>query len=340
MYKYLLILFIVFMLFSSCGNDDSSESLIRPETEESSSSSKLMSSSLNSSSSNEKKSSSSVESSSSMETSSSSEDSSSSEKKLSSSVGSSSNMDTSSSSEDSSSSEKKSSSSVESSSSMDSSSSSERSSSSSNSVYDAANNTLTDLRDNHVYKTVTIGTQIWMAQNIDYLPEDTVGTKYGGRTICGGGESGTAIEGDCFVYGRLYERTVLIDSLGNGQVICPDGWIIPSSEDWDVLIDYLGGESVAGKKMKLNDASMWGENMEHLNESGFSATMTGYFYFVRPQFNDTSDKNKRTSMLIYPVEIKSIIVRTKTIYDDKDLIKDGNYIENYGISVRCIKNSK
>ncbi|MCQ2062337.1 MAG: fibrobacter succinogenes major paralogous domain-containing protein [Fibrobacter sp.] len=182
-----------------------------------------------------------------------------------------------------------------------------------------------------------MGTQVWMAQNIDYLPEDTVGTKYGGRTICGGGESGTAIEGDCFVYGRLYERSVLIDSIGNGQVVCPDGWIIPSSGDWDVLIDYLGGESVAGKKMKLNDSSMWGENMEHSNESGFSATLTGYFYFVRPQFNDALDKNKRTSMLIYPVESKSIIVRTKTIYDDKDLIKDGNYTGNYGISVRCIK---
>ena len=179
-----------------------------------------------------------------------------------------------------------------------------------------------------------------MAQNIDYLPEDTVGTKYGGRTICGGGESGTAIEGDCFVYGRLYERSVLIDSIGNGQVVCPDGWIIPSSGDWDVLIDYLGGESVAGKKMKLNDSSMWGENMEHSNESGFSATLTGYFYFVRPHFNDALDKNKRTSMLIYPVESKDIIVRTKTIYDDKDLIKDGNYTGNYGISVRCIKSSK
>ena len=218
------------------------------------------------------------------------------------------------------------------------SSSSEMSSSSSpvlNSIYDAENNTLTDLRDNHVYKTVTIGTQVWMAQNIDYLPEDTVGTKYGGLTICGGGESGTAIEGDCSVHGRLYERRVLIDSKGDGRVVCPDGWKVPSLGDWKILIDFLGGESIAGKKMKLNDNSMWGENMVHTNESGFSATLTGFFYFLGTFNQGVSSKYRQTSMLIYPVD--GVEVKTKTIYTDEDSIKDDGFGPNYGISVRCIK---
>ena len=132
-----------------------------------------------------------------------------------------------------------------------------------NSIYDAENNTLTDLRDNHIYKTVTIGTQVWMAQNIDYLPEDTVGTKYGGKTVCGGGTTGTFNEGDCSIHGRLYTRAILVDSIGDGKVVCPDGWIVPTLTHWNVLIEYLGGASVAGKKMKLDDNSMWGENMEH-----------------------------------------------------------------------------
>ena len=215
------------------------------------------------------------------------------------------------------------------------SSSSVSSSSALMSIYDAENNTLTDLRDNHVYKTVTIGTQVWMAQNIDYLPEDTVGTKYGGLTICGGGESGTAIEGDCSVHGRLYERRVLIDSKGDGRVVCPDGWKVPSLGDWKILIDFLGGESIAGKKMKLNDNSMWGENMVHTNESGFSATLTGFFYFLGTFNQGVSSKYRQTSMLIYPVD--GVEVKTKTIYTDEDSIKDDGFGPNYGISVRCIK---
>ena len=215
------------------------------------------------------------------------------------------------------------------------SSSSVSSSSALMSIYDAENNTLTDLRDNHVYKTVTIGTQVWMAQNIDYLPEDTVGTKYGGNTVCGGGTTGTFNEGDCSIHGRLYTRKVLIDPIGDGRVICPDGWIVPTLIHWNVLIEYLGGASVAGKKMKLDDNSMWGENMEHSNESGFSATLAGY-YTVYRGFNEITDSYNRTSMLVYPVE--SVEMKSKTIYDDEDSLRDLGYVgPQYAISVRCIK---
>ena len=219
------------------------------------------------------------------------------------------------------------------------SSSSVSSSSALMSLYDAKNNTLTDLRDNHIYKTVTIGTQVWMAQNIDYLPDDTVGTKYGGNTVCGGGTTGTFNEGDCSIHGRLYTREVLIDPIGDGRVICPDGWIVPTLTHWNVLIEYLGGASVAGKKMKLDDNSMWGENMEHSNESGFSATLAGY-YTIFNGFNDVTDTYKRTSMLVYPVDnsLYSDEIKTKTIYDDEDTLRDLKYHgPQYAISVRCIK---
>lgn len=221
------------------------------------------------------------------------------------------------------------------------SSSSVSSSSALNSIYDAENNTLTDLRDNHVYKTVTIGSQVWMAQNIDYLPEDTVGTKYGGNTVCGGGEPGTFKEGDCSIHGRLYTRAILIDSIGDGRVICPDGWIIPAASHWLLLIEALGGESVAGAKMKLDDNLMWGENMTHSNASGFSATLAS-FYSVIEGFNPAppSVKNKRTSMLVYPVNKSAYSqeMNSKTIYDDEDSLTDHGYNgPQYAISVRCIK---
>lgn len=178
-----------------------------------------------------------------------------------------------------------------------------------------------------------------MAQNIDYLPEDTVGTKYGGNTVCGGGEPGTFDEGDCSIHGRLYTREVLLDSIGDGRVVCPDGWIVPTASHWTVLIETLGGETVAGAKMKLDDNLMWGENMIHSNESGFSATLAS-FYSVLEGFNPAppSVKYKRTSMLVYPVNNKSVEMKSKTIYDDEDSLRDLGYVgPHYAISVRCIK---
>ncbi len=120
------------------------------------------------------------------------------------------------------------------------SSSSEESSSSVNSVYDAQNSKLFDLRDNQVYKTVTIGTQVWMAENLNYLPQDTVGTIFAGRSICAGGEYMSFKEGDCSIFGRLYD--VAIDGYDKfNQDICPDGWRIPTLKQWKTLVTFIGG---------------------------------------------------------------------------------------------------
>ena len=138
------------------------------------------------------------------------------------------------------------------------SSSSEMSSSSSsalNSIYDAENNTLTDLRDGHVYKTVTIGTQIWMAENLNYLPEDTAGTIWAGKSLCGGGEWHTKMEGDCSVYGRLYEEDFTKQTIYI-QKICPNGWSLPTMTQYQTLIAFLGDNAV--NKMKIEGSNICG----------------------------------------------------------------------------------
>ena len=155
------------------------------------------------------------------------------------------------------------------------SSSSVQSSSSMNSIYDAVNNTLTDLRDNRVYKTVTIGEQIWMAENLNYMPEDTAGTIYSGGTVCGGDE--TEYEGDskrCDEFGRLYLRKVALykAKASDRRGICPDGWVIPKKGDWENLVEFLGEN--AAVKMRKNNANWLNEAT---NTSGFSALKTCLF---------------------------------------------------------------
>ena len=91
------------------------------------------------------------------------------------------------------------------------------------SKYDAENNTMTDLRDGQVYRTVKIGDQIWMAENLNYVTENST---------CPG-----RADSNCAIYGRLYD---------NGSV-CPGGWTLPSYTDFKLLFNQVGGQSVAGK---------------------------------------------------------------------------------------------
>jgi len=101
-------------------------------------------------------------------------------------------------------------------------------------------NTFTDSRDGHVYKTTTIGNQIWMAENMAYLPEVYSGT------------SGSVLSSRYYVleyYGtdtteaKATEYYATYGALYNWQAAayhaCPDGWHLPSDEEWTQLLNYL-----------------------------------------------------------------------------------------------------
>ncbi len=88
---------------------------------------------------------------------------------------------------------------------------------------------LVDARDGQSYKTVKIGDQIWMAENLNYATDGS---------WCYDNDPA-----NCAVYGRLYKRDVAINA-------SPEGWHLPSGEEWETLADYLGGWEVAGNKMK------------------------------------------------------------------------------------------
>jgi uncharacterized protein (TIGR02145 family) len=112
---------------------------------------------------------------------------------------------------------------------------------------------LEDERDSKKYRTVRIGTQNWMAENLNFETED-------GSTCYDGKDS------NCDTYGRLYNWEVA------RTTACPSGWKLPTSSEWNALIDYVGAN--AGKKLKAK-ASNWGNGYGRDNY-GFAALPGGW----------------------------------------------------------------
>ena len=154
-------------------------------------------------------------------------------------------------------------------------------------IYSGGCNTggnVTDI-DGNVYKTVIIGEQEWMAENLktttydngDPLPDVTDDTEWSSLTT-GACCSYNNDEANEDMYGKLYNWYAVDDS----RNVCPTGWHVPCDEDWTALTDCLGGESVAGGKMKTTgtlqkNTGLWQDpNTEATNLSGFSGLPGGY----------------------------------------------------------------
>lgn len=141
------------------------------------------------------------------------------------------------------------------------------------------NNSVTDI-DGNVYSTVTIGTQTWMAENLkttryrngDQIPNVTSDYQWG--NLYSGAycwyDNNIANKD---VYGALYNAYVVKDN----RNIAPQGWHVPSKEELMTLINYLGGDSLAGGKMKVKGTAYWDSpNADATNTSGFNALPGGY----------------------------------------------------------------
>ncbi len=136
----------------------------------------------------------------------------------------------------------------------------------------------TDSRDNQTYKTVSIGNQTWMARNLNYNATNSK---------CNGDNTGGDSRGNCVKYGRLYTWYMAMN-LPNCRVycssqiqpkhqgVCPDGWHLPSREEWQTLIDFAGDSS---KKLKATSGWNWNTSEDisgnGTDEYGFSALPGG-----------------------------------------------------------------
>lgn len=129
---------------------------------------------------------------------------------------------------------------------------------------------LIDTRDDHVYKTVKIGSQVWMAENLAYLPYvngkkefSYTEAKYYVYDYDGTSVSAAKENTNYTTYGVLYNWTAAMDSAAASNKVpsgvkgaCPIGWHIPSSDEWDILRTYEGGSTSAGIRLKAK-SSLW-----------------------------------------------------------------------------------
>jgi uncharacterized protein (TIGR02145 family) len=142
--------------------------------------------------------------------------------------------------------------------------------------------------DGNVYKTIQIGSQVWMAENLKVsrfrnkkaIPNITDNAEWASTTQpawCNMNNSAS----DGATYGKLYNWYAVMDSRG----LAPKGWHIPSKTEWEQLMTYLGGLDLAGTKIKSDTGwdyqgteytNFIGPGLNGTNESGFSALPGGY----------------------------------------------------------------
>jgi len=139
--------------------------------------------------------------------------------------------------------------------------------------------TVTDI-DGNLYYTIIIGDQEWMMENLRVtryrngatIPNVTDNTEWSALTTGAYRHyDNNSSNGD--TYGVLYNWY----SISHNTTIAPEGWHVPTNDEWQVLIDYLGGDAIAGGKMKETGTTHWvAPNTGATNESGFTALPGGY----------------------------------------------------------------
>ena len=195
---------------------------------------------------------------------------------------------------------------------------------------------LTDARDGQTYKTVTIGTQTWMAENLNFETENS---------FCYNDSAEY-----CPKFGRLYLWSTAMDSVGtwstNGKGcgyekycsptypvrgVCPEGWHLPTVAEFETLIDAVGGISIASKVLKSQ--ASWNGNGNGKDAFAFSAIPAGYRYSNGNFFDEGSRAYIWSS--VENGSYGAYYMGLHYVYDDYAC--PSSLTKYFGFSVRCVK---
>ena len=199
----------------------------------------------------------------------------------------------------------------------------------------------TDPRDGNIYQVITIGNQVWMSENLIYLPS-VAGPASGSLTTpyyYVYGYSGTDVSeakatAEYSIYGVLYNWSA-------AENACPTGWHLPSDAEWSELTYYLGGEWIAGGKLKENGTSHWAyPNAGSTNETGFTALPGGNRY-SNGTFGSIGNFGDWFSVIenYDPIAMENVLVPLSRgiSYNSSSVDINHNYMKDSGLSIRCIR---
>jgi uncharacterized protein (TIGR02145 family) len=189
--------------------------------------------------------------------------------------------------------------------------------------------------DGNTYKTIKIGNQIWMAENLKT-------TKFNDGAaiplvIDNAAWLGLNTPAYCWydndsIYKNLYGALYNGYSVNTGK-LCPTGWHVSSDTEWSALITYLGGDNIAGGKLKEKGTSHWSStNPGATNESGFTALPGGSRYSNGFYFTVKNLGYWWTS-----IEGKTLNGWYRSIYNRNSVVSRNYYDLTNGFSVRCVK---
>jgi uncharacterized protein (TIGR02145 family) len=200
---------------------------------------------------------------------------------------------------------------------------------------DNDDSTVTDI-DGNVYNTVTIGTQIWMKENLKVtklndgssIPNVTDQTQW----------STLNSEGYCLydnnsgnktTYGALYNWFAV-----NTNKLCPSGWRVPSDNDWTTLTALYGGDNEASADLKEAGTTHWAAPNTGTNESGFTGLPGG----GRIGFDGTFMEIYTGAHLWSITEYSASNAYYCGLANINNIVYRNNADKRNGFSVRCFKN--
>ena len=204
-----------------------------------------------------------------------------------------------------------------------------------------ATNFFIDNRDGNIYSFVTIGDQTWLAENLRYAGNIQLGTEISETVPYLYYPDGN--EYNVSTYGYLYNWPAAMNGEESSyetpsgvQGICPEGWHLPSEQEWVQLDDYLGRNNTGSMLAGYADSWFYGslKQSEYFGATGFNALPAGVYSGTSIEFGHitrfwTTTTSVNNSDLIYH---KDIISTYTTLYSDLNS-------KDFGNSVRCVRNT-
>lgn len=202
----------------------------------------------------------------------------------------------------------------------------------------AGNNIVKDV-DGNIYHTVTIGTQVWMAENLrttryndgKKIPMVSDNTTWESQTAPARCWYNNDSINYARSYGAIYNYYAVDIGSNGGRNVCPDGWHVPNASDWNRLFTYLGGEYFAGGKLKDTGTTHWvAPNYGATNETGFTALpsggrdYSGRFYGMG-EYNGWWSSPESGAF--------------RSLASDRVWVYVAQCPQNQGFSIRCIKDN-